>query len=105
VIGGLDPPSFPTRPVQVHTGAGVAAANAASDAAPAAESATDQPPAATGSPQQNGELSKTDRQPLQSLQRSDRQVRAHELAHVAAGVSLVRSGASFSYAIGPDGER
>ncbi len=32
-------------------------------------------------------------------------MRAHEMAHVAAGGSLVRSGASFSYAIGPDGQR
>ncbi|HRQ95679.1 MAG TPA: putative metalloprotease CJM1_0395 family protein, partial [Candidatus Accumulibacter phosphatis] len=60
---------------------------------------------AAASAQQKGQLSEADRQRLQSLQRSDRLVRAHEMAHVAAGGSLVRSGASFSYAIGPDGQR
>jgi len=94
-------PSFPTRPVQVRTGAGVAAA----DGAPAGEPTADGPPVAAASAQQKGQLSEADRQRLQNLQRSDRQVRAHEMAHVAAGGSLVRSGASFSYAIGPDGQR
>lgn len=97
--------SFPTRPVQQRTGAGVAVADGATDAAPAGESATDRPPLAAASAQEKGQLSEADRQRLQSLQRSDRQVRAHEMAHVAAGGSLVRSGASFSYAIGPDGQR
>jgi len=40
---------------------------------------------------------------LQQLQARDREVRAHELAHVAAGAGLVRSGASFAYQRGPDG--
>lgn len=47
--------------------------------------------------------SPADRQILQQLQARDREVRAHELAHVAAGAGLVRSGASFSYQRGPDG--
>ncbi|MCM8611073.1 putative metalloprotease CJM1_0395 family protein [Accumulibacter sp.] len=98
-------PSFPTRPVQQRTGAGVATADGASDVAPASESAADRPAVAAASAQEKGQLSEADRQRLQSLQRSDRQVRAHEMAHVAAGGSLVRSGASFSYAIGPDGQR
>ena len=98
-------PSFPNRPVQHRTGAGVAVADGTTDAAPAGESATDRPPVAAASAQENGQISEADRQRLQSLQRSDRQVRAHEMAHVAAGGSLVRSGASFSYAIGPDGQR
>jgi hypothetical protein len=98
-------PSFPNRPVQQRTGAGVAVADGTTDAAPAGESATDRPPVAAASAQEKGQLSEADRQRLQSLQRSDRQVRAHEMAHVAAGGSLVRSGASFSYAIGPDGQR
>lgn len=106
MIASLSPavstaPSFPTRPVPVRTGAGVAAA----DGAPAGEATADGPPVAAASGQEKGQLSEADRQRLQSLQRSDRQVRAHEMAHVAAGGSLVRSGASFSYAIGPDGQR
>ncbi|WP_127477037.1 putative metalloprotease CJM1_0395 family protein [Sulfurivermis fontis] len=40
---------------------------------------------------------------LQQLQARDREVRAHELAHVAAGAGLVRSGAAYSYQRGPDG--
>lgn len=39
------------------------------------------------------------------LAQRDRQVRAHEQAHVAAGGNLVRGGASFSYTTGPDGKR
>jgi hypothetical protein len=37
------------------------------------------------------------------LKRRDREVRAHEQAHVAAGGSLVRGGAAYKYAAGPDG--
>lgn len=39
------------------------------------------------------------------LKSRDREVRAHEMAHVAAGGSLVRKGASFEYELGPDGVR
>jgi hypothetical protein len=46
--------------------------------------------------------SPADHQILQQLQARDREVRAHELAHVATGAGLV-SGASFSYQRGPDG--
>lgn len=42
---------------------------------------------------------------IQQLQRRDREVRAHEAAHVAAGGTLVRRGASFSYQLGPDDRR
>ncbi len=40
---------------------------------------------------------------LQQLKNRDREVRAHELAHVAAGGQYVTSGAQFSYQKGPDG--
>lgn len=40
---------------------------------------------------------------LENLKRRDREVRAHEQAHVIAGGSLVRGAASFGYATGPDG--
>lgn len=49
-------------------------------------------------------LSTEDERMLQELQARDREVRAHEMAHVAAGSGLVRSGASFSYQRGPDGK-
>jgi hypothetical protein len=42
---------------------------------------------------------------LQRLRNLDRQVRAHELAHVAVGGRYVTSGASFDYQTGPDGRR
>jgi hypothetical protein len=41
---------------------------------------------------------------LESLQRTDREVRAHEQAHIIAGGSLVRGAASFGYTTGPDGK-
>ncbi len=42
---------------------------------------------------------------VRRLQARDREVRAHEQAHQAAGGSLVSSAASFSYTTGPDGRR
>ena len=41
---------------------------------------------------------------LEYLKNRDREVRAHEQAHVMAGGSLVRGGASFGYSKGPDGK-
>lgn len=42
---------------------------------------------------------------LQDLKQRDREVRRHEQAHIAAGGSLVRGGASFSYERGTDGRQ
>ncbi len=42
---------------------------------------------------------------IAQLKSTDREVRAHEMAHVMAGGTLVRRGASFSYEQGPDGLR
>jgi hypothetical protein len=42
---------------------------------------------------------------LQHLRNIDRQVRAHEQAHVSAGGRYVTSGASFRYATGSDGRQ
>ncbi len=42
---------------------------------------------------------------LEQLKRVDQNVRRHEAAHVAAGGVYVRKGASYSYAVGPDGNR
>ena len=49
-------------------------------------------------------LSSADRQILSSLQQRDSEVRSHEAAHIAAGGSAVRGGASFEYEKGPDGK-
>lgn len=62
-------------------------------------------PAAQVRGQSSGQLSEADQQRLRALQQRDREVRAHEMAHVAAGGSLIRSGASFTYESGPDGQR
>jgi len=40
---------------------------------------------------------------LQQLKSRDRQVRAHEAAHIAAGGSLIHGGTNFKYQQGPDG--
>lgn len=40
---------------------------------------------------------------IRQLRSRDREVRAHEGAHVAAGGSIVRGGPSYTYQIGPDG--
>jgi len=49
------------------------------------------------------ELSEAELRQIKQLQASDREVRAHEAAHMAAAGGLVRGGASFSYQAGPDG--
>ena len=42
---------------------------------------------------------------VQKLRERDREVRAHEQAHIAAGGQHVSGGASFSYQSGPDGRQ
>ena len=48
-------------------------------------------------------LSEADLRQVQQLKARDREVRAHEQAHLAAGGSLARGGASYTYERGPDG--
>ncbi len=50
-------------------------------------------------------LSDQEEKEVEDLQVRDREVRAHELAHVMAGGSLVRRGATYQYTTGPDGKR
>lgn len=100
-IGILTPP-------QLHGGTSASyvaerrpAATIAADDGQAPATAREKADAATGGPQ---ELSAAEQRLLDDLKRRDREVRAHEAAHVAAGGSLV-SPASFSYRTGPDGNR
>jgi hypothetical protein len=51
------------------------------------------------------ELTKEEKQQVKDLQNRDREVRAHEMAHVAGGGMHVRGGANFEYQTGPDGKR
>jgi len=64
----------------------------------------------SGSQGQGGEsdsiqLSNEEQVEVQTLQSTDREVRAHEQAHVASAGSLATSGPSYSYKTGPDGKR
>lgn len=45
----------------------------------------------------------TEQREVQQLRNIDREVRAHELAHVSVGGRYVTSGANFQYERGPDG--
>lgn len=51
------------------------------------------------------ELTPEQRRQIQALARIDREVRAHEAAHLRAGAGVVTSGAQFSYTYGPDGKQ
>ena len=51
------------------------------------------------------ELSEEQKNQIKELQKIDREVKAHEQAHLAAGAGLVRGGASYSYTQGPDGQK
>lgn len=50
-------------------------------------------------------LDKEQQAEVEMLKKRDREVRAHEQAHLAAGGNLVRGGAVFEYKTGPDGKR
>jgi len=50
-------------------------------------------------------LTTEEKEDVEELKRRDKQVKAHEMAHVAAGAGLVRGGASYEYEVGPDGKR
>ncbi|MDR0578774.1 MAG: hypothetical protein LBI87_14890 [Candidatus Accumulibacter sp.] len=50
-------------------------------------------------------LSEADLREIEELKATDRKVRQHEQAHMAAGGNLVTSGASYGYVTGPDGQR
>ena len=50
------------------------------------------------------ELSKEESAEVQKLQARDREVRAHEQAHVAAGGQYIRGGITYDYQRGPDGK-
>lgn len=53
----------------------------------------------------NGKLSDDDKSLVRALQNRDREVRAHEQAHLAAASGISVSGPSYDYQQGPDGVR
>lgn len=51
------------------------------------------------------ELTESEEKRVKELKKIDREVRAHEQAHLAAAGGLARGGATFTYTKGPDGKR
>lgn len=51
-----------------------------------------------------GQLTAEEQAVVDQLKQTDRKVRQHEMAHMAAGGGLVTSGASYTYERGPDGQ-
>ena len=51
------------------------------------------------------QLTQEEQAKVRDLQARDREVRAHEQAHVSSGGRYVRGGAEYSYQVGPDGKR
>lgn len=80
---------------------GVSASTASYPFAAPAEGTVRRAPAASAST----ELSVEDLRIVTQLQQRDREVRAHEQAHIAAGGDLITSGPSYSYQTGPDNQR
>lgn len=50
-----------------------------------------------------GELTPEEADQVAKLKETDRKVRMHEMAHMAAGGGMITSGASYTYQKGPDG--
>ncbi|MFH0919915.1 MAG: putative metalloprotease CJM1_0395 family protein [Fibrobacterota bacterium] len=50
------------------------------------------------------ELSEEEKKEVEKLKATDREVRAHEQAHMAAGAGIVRGGPHYEYQKGPDGQ-
>lgn len=53
----------------------------------------------------NETLSEEEQKQIDELKARDAEVKAHEQAHIAAGGSYVRGGASYDYQTGPDGKK
>lgn len=110
MIASLSPSSTFTAVRQERPDASLSGRDTASDGDAASRAEADgtsehRKPGMPSRGQGDGQLSEADLQKLQVLRQRDREVRAHEMAHVAAGGSLVRGGASFTYEVGPDGQR
>lgn len=87
---------------QTYSRGGVSAPEDPSES-PTPNSATKTSPETSKS---NGEqLSSEEQAAIRSLQKRDRVVRQHEMAHLAAAGGLAVSGANFSMQTGPDGQR
>jgi hypothetical protein len=68
-------------------------------------SSSDSKVAATTRYTASKQLTEAQQQKVTELQQIDRNVRAHEQAHMAAGHGVVTSGPNYSYTYGPDGKQ
>lgn len=59
---------------------------------------------ASGTKTEN-ELSQQEQKEVSELQDRDKEVRAHEMAHITAGAQYITKRATFEYETGPDGQR
>ncbi len=50
-------------------------------------------------------LDEAEKEQVRELRERDREVRAHENAHLAAGAGVTRGGPSYTFQVGPDGKR
>lgn len=53
----------------------------------------------------NNELTEAEKKQVEELKKIDRQVKAHEQAHLNAAAGIASGGASYTYTLGPDGQR
>lgn len=100
---GLSPAASPIRPVAATPQSQEEAASTAPPAASSSTETANQQPAQTEAedPSSNPEY----RREVAQLAQRDREVRAHEQAHVAVGGSLITSGPTYQYTTGPDNQR
>lgn len=59
----------------------------------------------TTAPSEQQQVNLQDQKTIEKLQARDREVKAHEQAHISAAGGLALGGASFTFATGPDGNR
>lgn len=80
-------------------------ANLVSYSPPSAGNKKDPQSSSAASNGDTAALSEDQRQQVEKLAETDRKVRAHEAAHLAAAAGIAIGGASFGYESGPDGKR
>ncbi len=59
----------------------------------------------SSTPDTTGQLSVEEQRQLRELEAREREVRAHEQAHLRVGRDLIRGAASYTYQQGPDGRQ
>ncbi len=89
--------SISSIPASANPAARIPVGNRESEGAP--ETATQSPEKSQGGDEQRKEL-----QEIQKLSRRDREVRAHEQAHLSVAGRYATGGASFEFKRGPDGK-